>query len=73
MVLVVPAKGREAHADVKPWYHHSRDVRVDVTEERVWKDWNVVEVGWVSRVLVLGVTLACGKATIGIRQIMQSN
>lgn len=68
VVFVVPAESRETHANVKPWYHHSRDVRLDVTEERVLKDGNVVKVGWVARVLVLGVTLACRETAIGTRQ-----
>lgn len=68
VVLVVPAEGREAHSNVKPWHHHSRDVRVNVAEERVLKDGNVIKVGWVARVLVLGVTFACRKTAIGARQ-----
>ena len=53
VVLVVPAKGREAHADVHPRHLHARDVGVDEAQHRALEVGQVVEVPAVGGVLLV--------------------
>ena len=52
VILVVPAEGREHHADVDPRHRHAADLRLDVPQQRVAPDRQVVEVPPAPRVRV---------------------
>jgi hypothetical protein len=43
----MPTEGGEYHADIRPWYSHAGDIRLDVTKKRVRENRNVVQVPWV--------------------------
>jgi hypothetical protein len=53
----MPTEGGEYHANIRPWYGHAGDIRLDVTKKRVGKDRNIVQVPWVLGIRVHGMCL----------------
>ena len=62
MIFVVPAEGGKDHADIYPRDSHARDVRLDVPEQRLWMQWQDIEVPKVGGIWVGRIALGCWEA-----------
>ena len=58
--FVVPAKSGKNHANVGARNRHARDIRLNVTEQRLWQDRNIVQIPGVLRIGVQRVGLQTG-------------
>jgi len=57
VILIVPTKCRKHHADISPWYGHTRYVRLDESKKGLRYDGNVIKIPGIFGVLIEGVSL----------------